>query len=203
MELLRESGYSQVEGVDICSEQIALALGRGLDVRRADVFEFLAESGRHYHVIAAFDFLEHFTRDELNRLLPMVALSLHPGGRLLVSTPNGQGLMAGAVIFGDFTHLTVFTPAALTQLLKANGFSEVHCAEAGPAAKNLAGVLRVSLWNGIRLVAGAARFVQTGKWQKIWTETFLCVAFKDKVAPCSEVKAPQCTALKKTGPHGP
>jgi 2-polyprenyl-3-methyl-5-hydroxy-6-metoxy-1,4-benzoquinol methylase len=178
MQFLKEKGFENVKGIDLSTEQIALADARGLDVTQTDVFEFLKKNSRIYAVIVAIDFLEHFTREELNELLPLICSALQPTGRLIVSTPNGQGLFSGAVVFGDLTHLTVFTPGSLTQLLSAHGLINIRCLETGPVVKNAVGILRVAIWQGVKLVANAVRFVQSGKRQAIWTDTFLCLAFK-------------------------
>ena len=179
LEFLRARGFSNAVGIDASSEQISLALTRGLVVQQADVFQFFNENRKTYDAIVALDFLEHFARDELSELIPMVFRSLNPGGRLIISTPNGQGLFAGEVIFGDLTHMTIFTPSSLAQLLTAHDFSEVQCRETGPVAKNVAGFIRVAFWGGVRFMAKASRFVQTGKRQDIWTETFLCLAYRE------------------------
>ncbi|MDX9982495.1 MAG: class I SAM-dependent methyltransferase, partial [Lentisphaeria bacterium] len=89
---LAERGLGPAEGVDLSPEQTGRASGRGLAVACEDARERLARSAGCYDAIVAFDFLEHFTRDELFELLPLIQAALRPGGRLLVQTPNGAGI---------------------------------------------------------------------------------------------------------------
>ena len=187
LESLRDNGFNNATGIDISAEQVDLCLERKLQAVKADVFCFLCRQRENYEAVIAIDFLEHFTRDELDRLIPLVADALRPGGRLILGTPNGQGLFAGQVIHGDLTHMTVFTPQSLAQLLYAHGFNEVRCWEAGPVAKNAIGLVRIAAWRFVRFLGKAARFAETGKRQDIWTETFLCMAYREESAQsCGE-----------------
>jgi hypothetical protein len=63
-------------------------------------------------------------------------------------------------------------------LLRTTGFKDLSVYEAGPIPIRVRGKLNVALWGAIKRVASAARYIETGKRQAIWTETFLCVAFK-------------------------
>jgi hypothetical protein len=40
------------------------------------------------------------------------------------------------------------------------------------------GKIDVALWAGLKAVANAIRSVETGKRQAIWTENFICRAFR-------------------------
>ena len=44
---------------------------------------------------------------------------------MLVQTANGAGLFPAQVIYGDLTHMTIFTPHSLAQLLRASGFVDL------------------------------------------------------------------------------
>jgi hypothetical protein len=97
---------------------------------------------------------------------------------LIVQTANGAGLLPGQVIHGDLTHQTIFTPGSLGQLLQAVGFDTLSFYETGPVPIRVRGRLDVALWRGIKAVANAVKQVETGKRQAIWTENFICRAFK-------------------------
>jgi SAM-dependent methyltransferase len=178
LELLAMAGFANVQGIDVSAEQVELAKVRGLRAEATDVFDFLASREDLYGAIVAIDFLEHFTKDELVRLVPLIYRALKPGGVLLVQTANGQGLFPRQVIYGDFTHLTVFTPGSLAQLLKLFGFDQFRFRETGPAPLSPRGALNVVLWGAIKGFANAVRRVETGKRQEIWTENFICRAVK-------------------------
>lgn len=174
LELLREQGFTRVEGVDVSAEQVELAVARGISARVADARELLAAHDGDYAAILAFDFIEHFHRDELLELAAAIWRALATGGRLVLHTPNGEGLMPGQVTYGDLTHLTIFTPGSLEQLLRFTGFTDFEFRESGPAPLGLRGRLRVLGWKLVKLLAGLVRRVETGKRQAIWTETMFC-----------------------------
>jgi 2-polyprenyl-3-methyl-5-hydroxy-6-metoxy-1,4-benzoquinol methylase len=176
---LASRGFARARGVDISPEQIALAQRRpGVQADCADAFTSLAEQRSSLGAIIAVDVLEHLTRAELVKLAELLYASLAPGGRLVVQTANGAGLLPGQVIYGDLTHQTVFTPASLAQLLNQAGFSDLGFYETGPIPIRLRGKLNVALWSAVKAVANTVRAIETGKRQAIWTENFICSAFK-------------------------
>lgn len=171
-------GFSHVQGVDISAEQVALARRRGVQAAVADVFDWLPRHADTFGALLAVDVFEHFSREELLRLVPLVYAALRPGGRLLVQTANGAGLFPGQVIYGDLTHLTILTPESIGQLLRPFGFADLRCFETGPVPIRLRGKLDVAAWGVLKRLATAVRQVETGKRQTIWTENFICLARK-------------------------
>jgi 2-polyprenyl-3-methyl-5-hydroxy-6-metoxy-1,4-benzoquinol methylase len=174
LRLLADEGFGDVLGIDVSEEMVARARARGIEARCGDAVAFLAGDTRSYGAIVALDFLEHFSKEELLDLLPRIHARLAPGGLLLIQTPNGQGLLPHQVIYGDLTHLTIFTPDSLAQLLRLFGFEAIACHETGPVPKSAIGVARVVLWQLIRGAATIVRKVETGRTQRIWTENLLC-----------------------------
>jgi 2-polyprenyl-3-methyl-5-hydroxy-6-metoxy-1,4-benzoquinol methylase len=175
---LEARGFANVSGIDIAAEQIQLARQRGVTADEADALTYLTGHPNAYAAILGVDILEHLTRDELLRLARLTYDSLVPGGRFVVQTANGAGLLPGQVIYGDLTHQTVFTPASLAQLLNQTGFSDLRFYETGPIPIRLRGKLNVALWFAIKAVANGVRAIESGKRQAIWTENFICSAFK-------------------------
>jgi 2-polyprenyl-3-methyl-5-hydroxy-6-metoxy-1,4-benzoquinol methylase len=174
IDFLGQSGFSAVEGIDLSPEQIRIATNRGLTARVADVFEFLASSQQKYRVILAFDFVEHFSKDELVRLVPAMHAALEPGGHLLLQTANGQGLFPGQVAYGDLTHLTIFTPESLMQILRLWNFEDFRFVETGPVPVTVNGKIRLLAWKLITWCANQIRKIESGKTQEIWTENMIC-----------------------------
>ena len=173
---LARRGFAQARGVDISAEQIAVARALGIDAECADALDVLAERPEAYAAILAVDVFEHFSRDELPRLAELVYRALARGGRLIVQTANGAGLFPGQVMYGDLTHLTIFTPQSLGQLLRPAGFADLTFFETGPVPIRVRGKLNTAAWSAIKALASAARYVETGKSQAIWTENFICRA---------------------------
>jgi SAM-dependent methyltransferase len=178
LEFLQREGFRRVEGIDVSAEQVALARERGLNAHVADVFEYLAREHGRLDAVLALDFIEHFDRNEVTRLAALLHEALTEGGRLILQTPNGSGLFPGQVISGDLTHMTIFSPGSMRQLLQAAGFGDFRFLESGPVAKDLRGRIRLLLWRAIKRVANTVRQIESGKSQEIWTENLICCCRK-------------------------
>lgn len=176
LEYLGSRGFMNVEGVDHSAEQVDAARQRGLNARLADASEYLASRKGGLGLVIAFDVIEHFTKDELLDLFDALHSALKPGGTLILQTPNGEGMFARSIIYGDLTHTTVFTSLSLRQILTATGFTDARFIECGPAAMNLKGIIKTALWQLVRLRANLCRFIELGTTQKIWTSNMICVA---------------------------
>ena len=179
VEFLNSKGFSHVTGIDISEEQISLAKKRNLNTRVANVFEFLASPGdQPFDVILALDFLEHFTKDEVIKLLGLVYEALNKNGMFVAQTPNGQGLFPGQVMYDDFTHLTIFTPKSLEQILKTVGFDDIRFEETGPVPIGITGKSRKALWELTKFFANSLRRIEANKTQSIWSENLVCYCVK-------------------------
>jgi 2-polyprenyl-3-methyl-5-hydroxy-6-metoxy-1,4-benzoquinol methylase len=179
---LREQGFTDVIGIDISVEQVNLANKSGFDAEVNDAFSFLDDQDESFDVIIAIDFIEHFYKDELILLFPLIHKVLKEKGTLLIQTPNGEGLFSNQVIFGDLTHLTIFTPSSLSQLLQESGFQNFTFIDTGPVPKDFRNRIRIVLWSMITLLANSVRKIEANKSQLIWTENFIC-ACKKKSRP--------------------
>ena len=178
LEFLRRQGYRYVKGIDISKEQVDLAKERGCDAEVINVSEFLGRTEEVFDAIIALDFIEHFQKEELIPLVQLIFKSLNNGGRLILHTPNGAGLFPGQIIYGDLTHLTIFTPHSMKQLLKAAGFNNFAFYETTLVPRNILGGFRLLLWKMIKFFASSIRRIETGKVQTIWTENMICACEK-------------------------
>lgn len=179
LDFLNKKGFSSVEGVDTSKEQIMAAERYGLQVYHSDVFDFLHASRQGYDLVLAIDFVEHFTRQELIQLLCGIKKILNKGGHLIFRTPNGQGVFAGQIIYGDLTHMTILTPQSLRQILRFTGFEIVRMKESLFSSRGLKGKMRCLLWNLSKIGLNMMRRISSGKSQDIWTENFVCIARTD------------------------
>lgn len=178
LDYLKSKGFNNIKGIDISAEQIEIAQSKGHNVSVADVFFYLKNSTEKYDAIFAFDFIEHFTKDELLELTELIHNTLRDEGLFLIRTPNGQGIFPGEVIYGDLTHQTIFNPNSLTQLLAKNGFKEIKFIENAPVGKNLIGLARLFLWKLLKLSLNFLKMIEGGGKQDIWTHDFYCIARK-------------------------
>lgn len=174
LQLLKNQGFINASGIDVSAEQVCLATERGLDATVGDVFQRLRSCQSNFDAITALDFVEHFEKSEQIPLFEGIHAALRPGGRLILETPNGNGLFASQVIYGDLSHLTIFSEGSLAQLLRLVGFEEIEFYETGPVPKDLKGRVRGLLWRTIRLVANGARLIESGETQRLWTKNLIC-----------------------------
>jgi SAM-dependent methyltransferase len=125
--LLRDQGYTGVEGIDSFPEKIELARKRGLPCRVARAFPLLEEDGESYDVIFAEQEINHLTKDEIVRFLELCRERLAPGGTLVVHSINATTPLTGSESRnGNFDHYNSFTEYSLVQILKYSGFEDVH-----------------------------------------------------------------------------
>src|SRR5688572_24020481 len=158
----KRRGYTNVTGVDISPEQVALSKQVIPNVVEANVLDFLASKPSHFDVITGLDIVEHLHKDEVLRFLDACSAALRPGGRLILQTPNAEGPWGAQHRYNDFTHEVGFQPNSLTRIMSLCGFSRIESREAGPVAKGLKSALRVAAWQGIRLGLKLYNLAETG-----------------------------------------
>jgi len=178
LQFMDYEGYLNLSGIDISEEQIEKAKARGFNVKAVNVFDYLNLEKKKFDIIIAYDFIEHFSKEEVYNLTALIYNSLKESGIFIVHTPNGQGITPNKIIYGDLTHLTIFTPDSLFQLLKLFGFKKISFMETGPNTRNLNSLIRFILWKAIRLLYNFIRFVETGGTEKVLTQDFICAAKK-------------------------
>ncbi len=178
LQFLKKEGFKNTYGIDISTQQIDIAKAKGLNADVVDIFEFLKTNETKYDVIFALDFVEHFYKHELLELFSRINNVLNDKGVFILHTPNGQGLFPGRNIYGDLTHLTIFSPNSLTQILKITGFEAIKFYETGPVAKNFKGIIRLMFWQVIKFIVRIIRIIETGEGEKIITQDFVCSASK-------------------------
>ncbi len=178
LEFLINNGYKNVFGIDISKEQIDTAKEQNLNVEEIGVLEYLKSNNEKFDLIFAIDLIEHFHKDELIPLFDGIYNSLKDGGAFVFHTPNGLGINANRIIYGDLTHLTIFTPNSAVQILKLVGFNKIKFFESEPYPKNVNGTLRLLLWKIVKLFLNVIRLIETGGTEKFLTQNFVGVARK-------------------------
>ena len=137
------------------------------------MLEFLQNSDEKFDLIFAIDLIEHFHKDELVPLFEGIYNNLNNGGAFIFHTPNGIGVNANRMIYGDLTHLTIFTSYSAFQILKLVGFDDIRFFETEPYAKNVINTLRLLLWKIVKLFSNSIRLIETGGTEKILTQNFI------------------------------
>lgn len=173
LEFLKECGFSNSEGVDCSAEQIARATIRGVRAKEGNLFDSLEAEAGKYDAVIAVDVIEHLTKSELVRFGNAVHEALRPGGRFVIQTPNGEGLFAGHVIYGDLTHETIFNDSSLPQFLRAFGFGNIRVLETGPIPHGLASWCRLLVWRAWRIFAQLGSVAQSGRLPRVLTAVMI------------------------------
>lgn len=126
LQMLQQHDYTNVLGIDLSEEQLAIAQQMGINNTRCiDIFEFLGNSSTQYDVITGMDIIEHFSKNELLRLLQLLKSKLTPTGQLIFRTTNLDGLAHTPLTYGDYTHELFLNQSSATQLFKSVGFTQV------------------------------------------------------------------------------
>lgn len=121
-------------GIDGDPGAVALLRARGHDVRQGDVLERLPWEDGRFRWVVAHDVLEHFTFEELVRLLREVRRVLAPGGRFLVIVPNRKGFEYG--VRKEVGHKLFVTAREVEALARAVAF-DVEAAYPEPLPRAL------------------------------------------------------------------
>jgi len=129
---LKHLGW-EVQGVEFSELAAEKARARGIDCKIARIEDCDFQDATYDAVIMSM-VLEHLADPVAT--LTRVAEWLRPGGTLLLSVPNFDGVEAR--LFGQYaytlqvpTHLTHFDPRTLTALLVKTGFSDVRILSQG------------------------------------------------------------------------
>jgi 2-polyprenyl-3-methyl-5-hydroxy-6-metoxy-1,4-benzoquinol methylase len=155
-------GYTNVCGVDVSAEQVAIARTISPQVELGDAMEFLGRNVGRFALITALDIVEHFSKNEVLPFLDACHAALRPGGALIIQTPNADSPWSLGVRYGDFTHEICVGPQVMKALLDVCGFHGFEAREQGPFAHGPLSLLRVLLWRCFRAGMIFRNLVETG-----------------------------------------
>jgi SAM-dependent methyltransferase len=175
---LKLRGYSNVAGVDVSAEQVALAHSLGVAEVQCASLEAFLDGVPDGSVDAVFllDILEHLTPEHLLALLGRVRRVLRSGGRCIVHVPNALGIFGMGVRFGDLTHELAFTADSARQMMSVAGFSDVQCFEDKPQVHGAKSLIRRLLWEAGSLPFRVLFLAETGVWGAILSQNLTVVS---------------------------
>ena len=176
--MLKQSGFTNVAGVDISKEQVDIAHRWGIyEVQCGDVESFLEQEGE-VGVFFMLDVLEHLTPLQAVSVLSAVASKLKKGGLLVIHVPNGEGIFGQRIRYGDLTHETCFTPKSIRQLLKSVGLGTIKCFEDKPLVYSSVGLFRRIVWDLGTLYWRILLAAESGERSCILSQNMLVIAKK-------------------------
>ncbi|GCL53688.1 putative methyltransferase [Microcystis aeruginosa NIES-3806] len=136
LELLRQNGYKAL-GIDLNQVVVAECQQRGLDVREADIIDYLQSlEDNSVALVTGFHLIEHLPFEILMKLLSESFRVLRPRGMVIFETPNPANVLIGSCNFYfDPTHRNPL-PSLMTQFLaKYSGFSPVNILNLNPSTE--------------------------------------------------------------------
>lgn len=120
---LRQRNWMIAHGVDLDQAQVTLARSIGLDARLGDATTAIGAD--RYGIIAAFDLIEHLSKNDAVALLLASQRALLPGGALIIQCPCADGFRGAYDLCNDLTHRWAPTAVSLRQMLLTAGFARV------------------------------------------------------------------------------
>jgi O-antigen chain-terminating methyltransferase len=136
LELLRQNGYKAL-GIDLNQVVVAECQQRCLDVREADIIDYLQSlDDNSVALVTGFHLIEHLPFEILMKLLSESFRVLRPRGMVIFETPNPANVLIGSCNFYfDPTHRNPL-PSLMTQFLaKYSGFSPVNILNLNPSTE--------------------------------------------------------------------
>jgi SAM-dependent methyltransferase len=179
VEALQRLGFKTVEGVELSPSQVRQAEAHGCHaVHQGDGSATLAElPDACLDLVCCFDVFEHLPHQLCAEWFGQIRRVLKPGGRLIGHVPNGLSPFAGAIYWGDPTHLWCPVPESIQVFCRSSGLQWVGAYENIGASPGLKGRLRSLAWLGVRSALAIANTIATGcnSFQLPWSNTFVFV----------------------------
>jgi SAM-dependent methyltransferase len=180
VEALLHLGFRSVDGVELSSSQVNLAVSHGChSVRQVDGSLALSEySDSSLDLVCCFDVFEHLPQETCAHWFDEINRVLKPGGRLIGHVPNGVSPFVGAIFWGDLTHIWCPVPESIQVFCRRSGLLWLGAYENIGASIGLIGRLRSVSWSLVRSLLAMISTIETGRFSfRIpWSRTFLFVA---------------------------
>jgi 2-polyprenyl-3-methyl-5-hydroxy-6-metoxy-1,4-benzoquinol methylase len=126
LNVLAQSGYRNIAGIDSDPAKVEHGRKRGLPCEVAEAFPYLESKRAEFDVIIPEQELNHLTHDETIEFLQLCHAALKPGGRTIVYAMNGANPFVGAEnLAHNIDHFYIVTEYSLGQLLELGGFTNV------------------------------------------------------------------------------
>lgn len=146
LHFLQKAGYT-CTGIDLDPAAIQACRQHVSDrVFCIDAETFLRESSEKFDLIVSNHVIEHIPRSRALSMLRATAARLSAGGEVCIATPNAMSPWAGFHLYNDPTHLRLYTPQTLEELLLDAGFKRISIRGEGPAPYDALTLTRYLLW---------------------------------------------------------
>ncbi len=124
---MKQWGYANYEGIDISQSTIEACKARDLNCQLVEnTNQFLLENQNKYAVITLIHVIEHISKEDIIELIANCRKALKKDGCLIIETPNMASYDNTFMRYNDFTHVTGYTSASLSQMLNICGFKKME-----------------------------------------------------------------------------
>lgn len=148
---LQSLGFRDIQGIERSPEQARACGNAGLPVTLCDdSIAWLLSHPQAFDCVLLLDVLEHVPRDEQIDLLRAIHSCLRPGGRLIVTTPNANSILAARWLYNDYTHHSSFTEHSLHFVLANARFEAIRLDNAKGIGRFPRRLWRRSNWVAVR-----------------------------------------------------
>jgi 2-polyprenyl-3-methyl-5-hydroxy-6-metoxy-1,4-benzoquinol methylase len=186
----RQAGWTDVLGIDLSPQQIAVARSHRLEVELVDdTLAWLGARVERFDAVVMLDVLEHIAVDQQIEAIRAVHRALKPGGTVLIRVPNASSSFAARYRWNDWTHCCSFTEHSIDFLLYNAGFHQIAVRDdhfgrwpLWVPRPNLQGLLRAFHF-GIRRLQAIAEFGKREGSSMPLTLNLVAVARKEVSAP--------------------
>ena len=123
LDFLKERGYTNAAGIDICQPNVDICNSKGFSVTLDDNLAFLRNNPGRYSCITMNHLIEHYDKESGLELIEAVHRSLSDDGTAIIVCPNmANPLTSGRGRYADLTHETGYTEESLRFILQLGGF---------------------------------------------------------------------------------
>lgn len=123
---LRNLGYSNLTGIDMSHQQVEKSRKAGFNVIHTEnSIKWLNEHPGKFEFIVLQDVLEHVPVPNQIEFSRAINNALRPDGKVFVTVPNANSIIASRWRYIDYTHNSSFTEHSLYFVLKNAGFEKI------------------------------------------------------------------------------
>ena len=187
LEFLGDNTTGDLVGCDISRSQLARAQTRLESKKSVSLRSPLELSGEApFDLVFSLHVIEHIPDEQLPGFVRELCRPLRPGGKLVISTPNGLNPFSYAYYMSaDRTHHRMHSPMTLAQLLMHEGFSIDSVHRELPQIYDLMTFLKTIVWWASSIfvklaVLSNAAGVRQHRLPLIFAPTFYVVASRSK-----------------------
>lgn len=175
MKAMRQVGFTDVRGIDLCPEYAGCP-----DVEIGDARAIIdrAADGSLGGVVA-LDVFEHIPQTDLRELLIACRRKLSLGGQVIFRVPNAGSALGLINQNGDMSHVNAFNEVSVRQLAFDTGLKVGRVAEEPFGyPRSIAALAGIALWPAYK-AAMRAVFAAYGQRPSVITPNLICVLKKD------------------------